>query len=57
MGRCVNFSSDVPAVSASVSCMDIGHFDDSIDEVNASQKDESAAHRGTPCGGGTRALY
>lgn len=36
MGRCVNFSSDVPAVSASVSCMDIGHFDDSIDEVNAS---------------------
>ena len=49
MGRIVKLSSDTLAVSASVSCMDIGHFDDSIDAVN----------RGTACaflsrGDGTR---
>ena len=36
VGRSVKFTDHALAVSASVSCMDIGHFDDSIDEVNAS---------------------
>ena len=36
MGREVNLSGGKLAVSASVSCMDIGHLNDVIDEVNTS---------------------
>ena len=36
MGRIVNLIQELPAVSASVSCMDIGHLAAVIDEVNAS---------------------